>query len=139
MAVVVNSRLTIPDDELEWRFSPSGGPGGQHANRAHTRVEVTWDPAASLATASLSPSQRDRLLTNAPAAIRLIVDESRSQHRNRSVAEERLAERVRAAMAPPPKARRATKPSRGAKRRRLEAKRRTGKNKKLRQRPGLDD
>ncbi len=139
MPVVVNSRLTIPDDELEWRFSPSGGPGGQHANRAHTRVEVSWDPAASAAARDLTESQRNRLLSNAPSAIRLTVDQYRSQHRNRTVAEERLAERVRAALAPPPKARRATKPSKGAKRRRLEAKRRTGQTKKLRRRPGVDE
>ncbi len=139
MPVVVNSRLTIPDDELEWRFSPSGGPGGQHANRAHTRVELSWDPNNSAVARDLSETHRDRLQANVPNPIRLTVDQYRSQHRNRTVAEERLAERVRAALAPPPKARRATKPSKGAKRRRLEAKRRTGRTKKLRRRPGVDD
>lgn len=139
MPVVINSRMTIPDDELEWRFSPSGGPGGQHANRAHTRVELGWDPTGSVVVRDLSESQRDRLLANVPNPIRLTVDQYRSQHRNRTVAEERLAEQIRAALAPPPKARRATKPSKGAKRRRLEAKRRTGQTKKLRRRPGIDD
>lgn len=139
MAVVVDTWLTIPDEELEWRFSPSGGPGGQHANRAHTRVELSWDPAASLAARSLNAAQQRRLFANAPGPIRLTVDQFRSQHRNRDLAEQRLADRIRGALAPPPPKRKATKPSRGAKRRRLEAKRRTGRTKQLRRKPSGDE
>jgi len=136
MPVFVNNRVIIPDDELEWRFSRSGGPGGQHANKVNTRVELAWNIAES---ASVPDQERSRLLERLGNVTKVVVSDYSSQYRNRVTAIERLAEKCRAALAPPPKKRRATKPSKGAKRRRVESKRRKSKTKQLRQRPGLDD
>jgi len=130
----VNASLTIPDSELEWKFSASGGPGGQHANKASTRVDLVWP----IVTAEcLNEAQRGRLTAKFGDAVRISVDDERSQLRNRQIARERLAERVAAALQPVRK-RRKTKPSRRAKQRRLDEKKRTGEIKKLRQRPTWD-
>lgn len=136
MAIEVQGSLTIPDAELTERFTASGGPGGQHANKAATRVELTWDIENSNA---ISERQRSLLLAffGAPVA-RVVVDDERSQLRNREIAEARLAGRVRTALAPVTP-RKPTKPSKGAKRRRVEAKRRNSERKRLRQKPSHDD
>ncbi len=118
--------LTIPVGELDVRFSPSGGPGGQHANRAHTRVEVRFDVAGS---PSLGPRQRARLLEKLGDEVRVVCDDERSQHRNRTIALERLRARLEGALRIE-KPRRPTCPSLGAKRRRLDAKKRRGDVKK---------
>lgn len=126
----VSSRLSIPVAELEWRFSRSGGPGGQHANTADTRVEVRFDVAGS---PSLDESQRARLLERVGAEVRVVASDRRSQARNRQLALERLADRLAKALvveAP----RRATRPTRGSVQRRLEAKRRRGQRKAGRRR-----
>ncbi|HEY7939368.1 MAG TPA: alternative ribosome rescue aminoacyl-tRNA hydrolase ArfB [Acidimicrobiales bacterium] len=122
----VSRSLTIPVGELDVRFSPSGGPGGQHANRAHTRVEVRFDVAGS---PSLGPRQRARLLEKLGDEVRVVCDDERSQHRNRAIALERLRARLEGALHIE-KPRRATRPSLGAKRRRLDAKKRRGDVKK---------
>ena len=136
MAIHVQRSLTIPDAELSEKFSASGGPGGQHANKAATRVELTWDVENSEV---LTERQRDTLLAffGGPVA-RIVVDDERSQLRNREIAEARLAGRVRTALTPV-KTRKPTKPSKGAKRRRVEGKRRNSERKRLRQRPSYDD
>ena len=122
--------LVIPDAELVERFSRSPGPGGQSVNTSDTRVELEWDVAAS---AVLTDAQRERLLSRLPApVVRVVATEHRSQHRNRGAARERLAEQVRAALAPPPPRRRPTRPTRGSKERRLEAKKQRGETKALR-------
>lgn len=129
----VRSGLVIPAAELTERFMPSGGPGGQHANRASTRVELRFDVTTS---AVLSNSQRQRLLDRLGEEVRVVVDEQRSQSRNRDIARERLAGRIRNALvveAP----RRATKPTRGSKRRRLDAKKRRSELKQQRRRPDV--
>lgn len=128
MTLHVQPGLDIPDDELEWRFTPSGGPGGQHANRSHTRVELVWLPGDSTA---VSESQRAMLLAQLGDRVRITVDDHRSQHRNRELAAERMAAKVRGALVRPKK-RRATKPSRGSNRRRLEGKKRQSDKKKSR-------
>ena len=118
----------IPSDELEWRFTPSGGPGGQHANRSHTRVEVRFDVASS---PSLGPRQRARLLERLGPVVRVVADDERSQSRNRALALERLTQRLAEGLkrdAP----RRPTAPTAGSRRRRLEAKRRRSQTKRLR-------
>lgn len=135
MAVFVDNTLTVPDGELDWRFTPSGGPGGQHANRASTRVELRWNIAGSEA---VSGDRRRRLLARLGDEVLVVVDDERSQVRNRAIAERRLAERVAAALVVP-KARRPTKPTKGAKERRLQSKRQRSRDKELRRRPRRDD
>jgi ribosome-associated protein len=131
----VNRTLRIPPDELEWRFSPSGGPGGQHANRSNTRVELRFDAEAS---PSLGPRQRTRIIERLGPVVRVIVDAERSQLRNRVIAQERLAERLRAALHIE-KPRRPTRPTEAAKRRRMDAKRRLGEKKRQRRPPSRSD
>jgi len=131
----VNRSLVIPVDELEWRFSASGGPGGQHANRSNTRAEVLFDIETS---PSLGPRQRARLLERFGPVVRVVVDAERSQRRNRVLALERLAERLGAALRVDPP-RTATKPTAGSRQRRLSEKRRRGEQKRQRQRPSSDD
>jgi ribosome-associated protein len=139
--LVVTDRLAIPAAELSWRFDTSGGPGGQHANRAASRAELSFDIAAS---PSLPDDARDRILgrlgRRAPRGILTVsVDESRSQWRNRILARRRMARVLADALAPEPAARRRTGPSRAARRRRLAAKRARSDTKRLRRRPGVED
>ena len=132
----VTGTCAIPPDELEWRFSGSGGPGGQHANTSNTRVEVRFDVAGS---PSLSPSQRARLLERVGPVVRVVAADTRSQARNRELALSRLRERLADALRTP-RARRATAPSAAGRRRRLEVKRRRGDLKRQRRmRPGPED
>jgi ribosome-associated protein len=127
----VTPDCAIPLSEIEWRFGPSGGPGGQHANRAHPRVEATFDVESSLA---LTEAQRARVRNRVGPVVRVVADGERSQSRNRAAALDRLAERLAAALHVP-KSRRPTKPSRSAKARRVDEKRKRGETKKLRGRP----
>ena len=132
----VTGTCAIPLDELEWRFSGPGGPGGQHANTSNTRVEVRLDVAAS---PSLTGSQRARLLERLGPVVRVVAADTRSQARNRELALSRLRERLADGLRTP-RARRATAPTAAARRRRLEAKRRRGDLKRQRRtRPGLED
>ena len=131
----VNERLTIPENELTWQFTRSGGPGGQHANTSDTRVDVRYDLVASTV---LSDRQRSRLVEQFGDEARVIVDRHRSQWKNRVEARSQLAGRIRAALAPPKAPRRATRPTRGSKRRRLEAKRQQSEKKANRRRPPID-
>ncbi|MFC7491728.1 MULTISPECIES: alternative ribosome rescue aminoacyl-tRNA hydrolase ArfB [unclassified Knoellia] len=122
------SGLVIDGAELVERFSRSSGPGGQGVNTTDSRVELTFDPAAS---SSLTPTQIERVLEVLQPSLvqgRLVVaaSEYRSQLRNRAAARERLANLLRDALAPPPPARRPTRPTRGSQRRRLDAKKRRG-------------
>jgi ribosome-associated protein len=132
--VRITSALTIPLSELQFRFSPSGGPGGQHANKVSTRVELRFDVAHS---PTLGPRQRARLLERLGPEVRVVADDERSQLRNRQVAVERFRSRLATALHVD-KPRRATRPSRGAKERRLEEKRRLSERKRNR-RPGLEE
>lgn len=135
MPLFINTTLSIPDSELAWAFSRSGGPGGQHANTSNTRVELTWDIATSEA---VTATQRRRLIDRFGAELRVVADDERSQARNRSLATERLADKVAEALKPVRK-RRPTKPTRGSKKRRVEAKRRNSQRKQLRRKPSRDD
>ncbi len=130
----VTEECSIPVGELEWRFSTSGGPGGQHANRAQTRVEVRFDVERSK---SLGESERERLLRELGPVVSVVADDERSQARNRALALERLRERLAAALRVP-KRRRPTRPSPAAERRRLEEKRRRAERKQRRQPPTTD-
>ena len=124
----------IPLDELEWRFSTSGGPGGQHANTANTRAEVRFDVARS---PSLGPRQRARLLQRLGPVVRVVASDERSQARNRELALERLRSRMADALRVE-RPRRKTVPSAAARRRRVESKRRRSEVKRLRARPEPD-
>jgi ribosome-associated protein len=129
--LVVSRSCRIPLDELEWRFTGSGGPGGQHANTANTRVELRFDVEGS---PSLGPRQRARLIERLGATVRVVASDERSQSRNRALALDRMRDRLAAALhveAP----RHATRPTRAAKQRRLDEKRHRSDVKRARQSP----
>jgi ribosome-associated protein len=131
----VRRGLDVPLSEITWRATTSGGPGGQHANRTLSRVEVEFDVGAS---SVLGPRQRQRLLDRIGPVVRASAAESRSQARNRQLALQRLATRIDTALrvATP---RHATRPTKGSQVRRVESKRRRGEIKRGRRRPGDDD
>lgn len=133
--------LVVPAAELVERFARSSGPGGQGVNTTDSRVQLTLDLAT---TSAFTEVQRERVLDRLSGRLvgtTLTVDasEHRSQRRNRSAARDRLAELLRDALAPPPPARRATRPTRGSQRRRLETKRQRSATKAHRGRPSRDD
>ncbi|WP_446218957.1 alternative ribosome rescue aminoacyl-tRNA hydrolase ArfB [Micromonospora sp. IBHARD004] len=130
----VNDRLVVPNGELRERFSRSSGPGGQGVNTTDSRVELSFDLAAS-------PSVPEALRTRAlerlagrlvDGVLTVAASEHRAQLANREAARERLAALLREATAPPPKPRRPTRPSRGAKERRLAEKKRQSQRKRER-------
>lgn len=131
----VTRSCVIPLDELEWLTSTPGGPGGQHANRALTRVEVRFDVAAS---ESLGPRQRARLLERVGPVARAAASDTRSQSRNRELALERLRSRLADALAVE-RPRRPTVPGARARAARVDAKRRRGETKRQRRPPRVDD
>jgi ribosome-associated protein len=138
----VNGPLTvrgveIPDGELTWRFSRSGGPGGQSVNTADSRVELSFDVRRSPA---LPERIRERLLNRLSSrlvdgVLTIAASEYRSQYRNRQAARARLVELLTDASAPPPPRRRPTRPTRGSQERRLAGKKRRSETKSLRRRP----
>jgi ribosome-associated protein len=120
-------RFHLPENELTWRFSRSSGPGGQHVNTTDTRVELVWSLTS---TASLSSIQKDLVARQlrhrvSDGEITIVGSQYRSQHRNREDARVRLEELITQALVPP-KARHATKPSRAARQRRMDQKKRRG-------------
>ncbi|QKW21058.1 aminoacyl-tRNA hydrolase [Kitasatospora sp. NA04385] len=123
--VRVRGSVVVPDAELVWRFSRSSGPGGQHVNTSDSKVELRWDLAASDALPAVWKERAlERLAARLVDGVLVVrASEHRSQWRNREVAAARLAALLGEATAPPPKTRRATKPSRGMVERRLENKR----------------
>jgi ribosome-associated protein len=130
----VSPSLIIPNQELGWRFSRAGGPGGQGVNTTDSRVELSWNVLESVA---LTPTARQRATERlrsrlVDGVITVVASEYRSQLRNREAASARLVALVRDAVAPPAPARRATRPGPGARRRRLDDKRRLGEIKRLR-------
>jgi len=130
----VSPTLVIPLAELTWRFSRSGGPGGQHANTADTRAEVRFDIAGS---PSLGPRQRARLRERLGDEVRVVASDERSQARNRDLALRRLADRLSDGLrvdAP----RRATRPTKASVQRRLQDKRRQASRKADRRRPPVE-
>jgi ribosome-associated protein len=131
----VSRSCVIPLDELEWRFTGSGGPGGQHANTANTRVEVRFDIADS---PSLGPRQRARMLERLGPTARAVASDRRSQAQNRVLALERLRTRLADALrVETPRV--PTRPKASARRERVEVKRRRGERKRERRRPAIGD
>ncbi|MGA7203866.1 MAG: alternative ribosome rescue aminoacyl-tRNA hydrolase ArfB [Specibacter sp.] len=140
MDLEVSHLLTIPASELDWRFSRSSGPGGQHVNTTDSRVELSWNVAES---AALSEQQRQLLLGRlgrrlVQGVITVSSSEQRSQLRNRESAMAKLADIVTSGLAPEAAPRRRTKPTRGSKIRHLAAKQQRSATKRQRQRPSAE-
>ena len=130
--LVVTSRFSVPDAELQERFSRASGPGGQGVNTTDSRVELSFDVAAS---PSVPEHLRDRLLAAlggrlVDGVVTVVASEHRTQLANRRAARERLAALLRDAAAPPPPRRRPTRPTRGSEERRLQEKRRRSETKR---------
>lgn len=125
----------MPGWELVETFTPSGGPGGQHANKASTRVELRFSVEHS---SVLSPAQKRLVVGRLGPEVRIVADDERSQARNRAIARERLAEALQRALVPP-RRRVRTRPTRGSKERRLQSKRETSEKKQQRRRPTQDE
>lgn len=127
LPVRVRGSVVVPDAELQWRFSRSSGPGGQHVNTTDTQVELRFDIAASTVLPQVWKERAlerlaGRLVDEGVLVVR--ASEHRSQWRNREAAAVRLGALLSEAVAPPPRARRATRPSRGVVERRLTDKKR---------------
>jgi len=133
----VTRSVTIPASEIRFRYSRSGGPGGQHANKTSTRVELMWNPARSDA---LGPRQRARIMDrlrvrlDADGTLRLASDSHRSQLRNKQEVLDRLVDLVAKGLRVS-KQRVATKPTKSATERRLSSKKRRSEIKRSRRRP----
>jgi ribosome-associated protein len=130
----ITRSVSIPLAEIELRVSRSSGPGGQHANTAETRVEAVFDVEAS---ATLTETQKRRVVSRAGAVMRAVAQDERSQARNRQLALERLAEKLRDALRVQ-RRRVATRPTAASEERRLDAKRRRARVKRTRRAPSDD-
>jgi ribosome-associated protein len=137
----VTTNLVIPEREIDFSASRSGGPGGQHVNKTSTRVTLAFDVEGS---ESLTREQKNKLWARlgnrmtGDGVLKVSSGETRSQFSNREIARKRLAEMIGKALVPP-KRRKKTKPSRAAKERRIQRKKKRGMKKKLRQSPSMDD
>ena len=137
----MSDRNAVPDDEIYYQASRSGGPGGQHVNRRATRVEACWNVRESSA---LSDEERERILEKLSSRIgkdgvlRIVAEDERSQHRNKELAKRRLRELVARALHVP-KRRKKTRPPRAAEEKRLENKSRRKRVKELRKPPAREE
>jgi ribosome-associated protein len=132
--LVIRGSVRIPASELSWRFSRASGPGGQSVNTTDSRVQLSFDLAR---TRSLSPFLQERALERlgpqlVDGCVVVGAAEHRSQRQNRRAAQLRLVAMLQAAIAPPPRPRRATRPTKGSVERRLRAKQARGETKRLR-------
>ena len=138
----VNERIAIPDEELEWSFARSGGPGGQNVNKVSSKAVLRWRAAGSTAPIPLPAWARMKARFpsrfTADGDVLLSSQEYRDQERNRQACEEKLAEMIRAALVEPTP-RKKTKPSKAAKRRRVADKRRQSAKKQDRRAGGHED
>jgi ribosome-associated protein len=130
-SIQVTRSVSLPRSQIDYRFSRSSGPGGQHAQKSDTRVEASFDVEASTA---LTEAQKRRVVAKAGPVLRAIAQDERSQWRNRELATERLVESLREALRVP-RRRRPTKPTKASRERRLEQKRRRSDTKRLRRPP----
>jgi ribosome-associated protein len=137
----VSARVVVPEWELQWRFSRSGGAGGQHVNTSSTRVELVFDVVNTSALGSVLKQRALERLENqlVDGCVVIVASERRSQFQNRVLARERLTDLLRAALAPPPRKRRPTRPTLSSKKERVNTKRKRGEIKRGRGRPGHDD
>jgi len=132
--IELGRHAAIPLREIELRASRSSGPGGQHANVTASRIEASFDVAAST---SLTDDQKRRIIGRLGPRVTAIAQDARSQARNRELALERLQRRLSSALAVA-RPRRATKPTRASEQRRLESKRRQAERKRARRKPDPD-
>jgi len=139
-AVLVTSSWSVPEAELSWRFSRSSGPGGQGVNTTDSRAELSFDLARAPSVPEHLRRRAVERLTGrlVDGVLTVAASEHRSQLQNREAAEQRLAQLLREAVAPPPPQRRATRPTRGSKERRLEGKRQRSALKRSRGSSGED-
>ena len=134
-------RSKVPEDEIDFRATRSGGPGGQHVNRRATRVEACWNVRAS---AALTDEEKERILEKLASRIdkdgvlRVVADDERSQYRNKQLAKRRLRDLVNRALRVP-KRRKKTRPPKSAVEKRLENKTRRARVKKLRKPPTSEE
>ena len=134
-------RSKVPEDEIDFRATRSGGPGGQHVNRRATRVEACWNVRAS---AALTDEEKERILEKLASRIdkdgvlRVVADDERSQYRNKQLAKRRLRDLVTRALRVP-KRRKKTRPPKSAVERRLDSKTRRARVKKLRKPPKTEE
>jgi ribosome-associated protein len=138
----IGAERPLPESELEFRATRSGGPGGQHVNTSSTRVELVFDLEGSPTLTEAERARAARRLRrrlDADGRVRVVAQDERSQLRNRRLATERFCDLMRAALAPPPPPRRPTAPTRAARAERLESKRREGERKRLRRPPAPED
>ena len=133
-SIRVTRSVSLHPDEIELRVSRSSGPGGQHANKAETRVEAVFDVEAS---ASLSAAQKRRVAARAGPVLRAVAQDERSQSRNRELAVERLVAKLAEALRVE-RRRVATRPTRAAEERRLAEKRRRAQVKRTRAQPDAE-
>jgi ribosome-associated protein len=137
----MSRRSKVPEDEIDFRASRSGGPGGQHVNRRATRVEACWNVRQS---AALTDEEKERVLAKLASRIdkdgvlRVVADDERSQHRNTELAKGRLRDLVARALRVP-KRRKKTRPPKSAVEKRLGTKSRRGQVKKLRKPPAPEE
>ena len=128
MNLTINSKLEIPANEIQWRFSRSSGAGGQNVNKTDTRVEIVFNISDSK---TLTPYHKNRILIQDKiklinGCICITVQDKRSQYQNRQLALIRLASTLRELLKPPPKKRRETNPTRSSQRKRIESKKKRG-------------
>ena len=138
--LVIDPQHAIPAEELHWTAVRASGPGGQNVNKVASKVELRFDLGG---TKVLDDATKARLAASAGSKLdsagilHVVVQDTRDQRQNLAIARERLAEMIRAALVRP-KRRRPTRPSRGAKERRLEEKRRASATKRGRSKPAFD-
>ena len=131
----VRPGTAIPLREITLRASRSSGPGGQHANTTASRIEASFDVAAS---ETLTEEQKQRIISRLGARVVAVAQDERSQARNRELALERLAHRLAGALAPR-RTRHPTRPTRSSVNQRLDSKRRQAERKRTRRRPAGDE
>ena len=132
----IGASAPLGENELTFRYTRSGGPGGQHVNTTATRVELVFDVAGSptLTDADLA-SRRLRTRLDSEGRLRIVAQDERSRARNRALAVDRFCAVMREALRPPPPPRRPTRPTRAAREERLDEKRLRGTRKRLRRPP----
>ena len=135
MNLTINTKLEIPVNEIQWRFSRSSGAGGQNVNKTDSRVEIVFNLSESK---TLTPYQKHRILIQNEVKLRngcicIAVQDKRTQYQNRQLALRRLTSILRELLKPPPKKRRETKPTRSSQRKRVESKKKRGELKRNRQ------